>query len=407
MIINDIFLIEANVEPEGLASLEATLSQLGKDIKNSNPKINHSAFLKRLRKDIINNDDKYSPTSILEPYEPLDHDVSYIKHATGPVFTIDEHRLADLENELLALFIPDEDADWRTPGEPIDPPIFNQFYTAINDKETPTESRNKLLIIKKKYEQGKFDLAGLKNELKIMGQLGASGWKHNPAERKRLETEAPIIMKFKNGYMWVRLDSQEEMKREGKMMQNCISGYCPVDTGVDLTFGLQDKFRREMEDEMTDDAAYDWLAEWLADNDTDVQDFLMGKAHDLPDEASLAVEEVYDMDEEEAFEWMVNQIIEADTDEATGELLTGHLVYSLRDKNGEAHVSAEYNPDHSDQPTSALGKQNDEADDKYKPYIEKLNNFFKKHPEAFGPAGTTMDQTESVDLNRIKQLAGI
>ena len=43
------------------------------------------------------------------------------------------------------------------------------------------------------------------------------------------------------------------------------------------------------------------------------------------------------------------------------------------------------------EPESALGKQNKEALDKYKPYIKALNNFFEEHPESFGRDGNTLD----------------
>ena len=142
----------------------------------------------------------------------------------------------------------------------------------------------------------------------------------------------------------------------------------------------------------------------------------------LDPQLSDALEDVLSMDAEQAFEWMVDQIIEAEVDIETGETSSGHLIYSLRDKNGESHVSAEYDPNMDMdyvEPEEALGKQNDEANDKYKPYIEKLNNFFAENPETFGPAGNTKDMpfhpdydddrehTESADLNRIKHLAGV
>jgi hypothetical protein len=231
-------------------------------------------------------------------------------------------------------------------------------------------------------------------------------------------------MKFKNGMKWVRLDSQEEMKREGDMMQNCISGYCPVGEGVDMTFGLRDIFNAEFElEDQSEDAVYDWLAGWMDEHDTDVQDFLMGKADDLTGDAHDAVEEILGMDEDDAFEWMAQQIIEADADIETGELSSGHLIYSLRDKNGESHVAAEYDPNVDMsyiEPEEALGKQNEPPVEKYKPYIEKLNDFFQEHPETFGPAGNTKDMAFHPDydddrehddadesIQRIKHLAGI
>nr|MCS5623550.1 hypothetical protein [Candidatus Neomarinimicrobiota bacterium] len=89
--------------------------------------------------------------------------------------------------------------------------------------------------------------------------------------------------------------------------------------------------------------------------------------------------------EEDAVKWMVEQLVELDRD-AEGRFVAGNLIYSLRDKNGESHVSAEYDPNnHEIGTTEARGKQNEPARDKYKPYIKKLDAFFIQHPEKFGP----------------------
>jgi hypothetical protein len=386
MLVEDIIL-EANVEPKSLDLLDKWIHEIGEDLEDSNPGINHTAFLKRLRKDIINNKPIMYPevSTPLKPYKPKKTDPDFIKNASD-VYTVNKDVLDSFYNNMLDLYIPDD-------GEPTSNPLFYKFHNLVKDAKTlDPHIANKLVPIKKKYEQGKFDLPGLKNAMQVMTQLGAQKWKYDKAERQRIETEAPIIMKFKNGMMWVRLDSQEEMKREGDMMQNCISGYCPVGEQGDLTLGLRDTFNAYVDfEDQTDDSAYEWLLEWLEENDTDVQDFIMNKMDDLDPAKAAALEDVLNMDEEQAFEWMVDQIIEADVDIETGETSSGHLIYSLRDKNGESHVSAEYDPAHPDQPESALGKQNDEANDKYKPYIEKLNNFFAENPETFGPAGNTKD----------------
>ena len=50
-------LLEANVEPKGLDYIEKFIHEIGEDLEDSNPSINHGAFLTRLRKDIINNND--------------------------------------------------------------------------------------------------------------------------------------------------------------------------------------------------------------------------------------------------------------------------------------------------------------------------------------------------------------
>ena len=118
---------------------------------------------------------------------------------------------------------------------------------------------------------------------------------------------------------------------------------------------------------------------------------------------------------------MFEKILEADAEEDTGLVTDGQLIYSLRDKNGESHISAEYDPNvdmNYIQPTEALGKQNAPPVKKYKPYIQKLDDFFTNHPETFGHKGNTKDMPfhpdydddrahESTDLNRIKHLAGI
>ena len=414
MLLEEILLVEANIEPKSLELLDEWIREAAEDLGETNPGINHTAFLKRMRKDIINaNYLEY----VLTPYKPKKTDPDYIKNATEEVYMIRPQDLVKLRNDIEDLFIPDE-------GEPTSNPLFYKFHNLIKDEKTlDPHIANKLLPLKKKYEQGKFDLQGLKQAMRVITQLGAQKWKHDPAERQRVEREAPIIMKFKNGFKWVRLDSQEEMKREGDMMQNCISGYCPVGEQGDLTLGLRDIFNAEVEQEdQTDDEAYEWLLNWLEENDTDVQDYIMNKMGDLDPATAAAVEDVLGWEEEHAFEWMADQIIDADADEETGETSSGHLIYSLRDKNGESHVSAEYDPNVDMsyiEPDSALGKQNEPAVDKYKPYVEKLNNFFSENPETFGPTGNTKDMpyhpdydddhehTESADLNRIKHLAGI
>jgi hypothetical protein len=397
MLIEDIILIEANVEPKGLDLLDKFIHEMGDDLEDTNPGTNHTAFLKRLKKDIVNNNRISGELTALVPYKPKKTDPDFIKNATEEVYTVNPKALEHLRDELFELFIPDEGDDTPTA-------LFNKFHELVKSPDgLDPNIANKLLPIKKKYEQGKFDLPGLKNAMQVMTQLGAQKWKHDSVERQRLETEAPIIMKFKNGMKWVRLDSQEEMKREGDMMQNCISGYCPVGDGVDLTFGLRDIFNAEFElEDQSEDAVYDWLVIWLDENDTDVQDFLMNKVDDLTGDASLAVEDVLGMDEEEAFDWLAQQIINADADIETGELTSGHLIYSLRDKNGESHIAAEYDPNvdmNYIEPEEALGKQNEPPVEKYKPYIEKLNDFFMEHPETFGPAGNTKDMAFHPDYD--------
>ena len=114
----------------------------------------------------------------------------------------------------------------------------------------------------------------------------------------------------------------------------------------------------------------------------------------LADQLDFLLPEYGEMDEEDAFDWMASAIIDADADIVTGESPGGHLIYSLRDKHGESHISAEYDPDMDMdyiEPTEALGKQNKPPVAKYGPYIEKLNDFFAENPETFGPVGNTQD----------------
>ena len=390
MIISDI-LIEANVEPKALAWIDKYIKDTNEFLQQENGGINHAGFLKRLRKDIINNEPIMYPevSTPLKLYEPKETDPDFIKNATDPVYTIDQqYFLTDLDSALQDLFSSGERDALPAGG-------FYKFHNLVTDPKLDPALKNKLLPLKKKYEQGKFNFSGLEDAMKVMTELGAQRWKHDKVEKQRVETEAPIIMKFKNGYMWVRLDSKEEMKREGEMMQNCISGYCPVGEQGDLTFGLRDAFNAEVElEDQTDDEAYDWLLNWQEENDMTVQDYLMDKLEDEEEMDHQIWDDVMQMDDEQAFEWMFNQIIDQDVDIETGEMLTGHLIYSLRDKNGESHVSAEYDPNMDMdyvEPEEALGKQNAKANDKYKPYIEKLNDFFAENPETFGPKGNTKD----------------
>jgi hypothetical protein len=434
MLVEDI-IFEANVEPKSLEIIDKTLKKWRDAATEANPGINHDPFFKKLRRDIINDGADEGITAhttmyggehnfaMLQPYKPQEDDPDYIKNATDVYqLNVDTKDQYSLQGKPALGVLGGYIEELFGPGMP-----FNKFSKAVTDPDTPPEIKNKVIPLQKKYEQGKFNLQNLQIKMEEFVKM-TRDWRYDPRERQRVEAEAPIIMKFKNGYMWVRLDSKYEMEREGEMMQNCISGYCPVGDLVDLTFGLRDKFNQEVElEDQTDDEAYEWLADWFAENDTDVQDFLSNKQEeeDLQGEADDAVDEVLGMDEDEAFDWMHSQLIDADADIETGELFTGHLIYSLRDKNGESHVSAEYDPNMDMdyvEPESALGKQNKEALDKYKPYIKALNNFFEEHPETFGPKGNTKDMpfhpdyddgrehdepTESTELKRIKHLAGI
>jgi len=224
-------------------------------------------------------------------------------------------------------------------------------------------------------------LEGLKKQMAIMTTLGAQKWKHDKVEKARLQSEAPIIMKFKNGYMWVRLDSEDEMRREGSMMQNCLSDYCPVSTV--RTDEFMEAYETWEEDGRPGGEEYetDIVVEWIRENMAgDFESRLEEKGVDLDNFA----------------EEMLNTIgweDRGEEDPTTGAgMYIGKLIYSLRDKNGEAHMSAEYDPTEDMnhlEPLEVLGNQNKAPIAKYQGYVDGLNNFFSEYPETFGPAGAT------------------
>ena len=373
-------LLEANVEPKGLDLLDKWIHEMGDDLEDSNPSINHGAFLTRLRKDIINNNRIFGANvtiTALQPYKPKKTDPDYIKNATEEVYTVNPKALEFLYNDLLDLFIPDE-------GEPTAHALFNQFHNLVKDADTLDPNiANKLLPIKKKYEQGKFDLLSLKQAMQVMTQLGAQKWKYDKVERQRIERDAPIIMKFDNGNKWVRLDSREEMAREGEMMQNCLSNYCPIQSVIDI---IVDWYRQWEDADFVAHDDIEEMMEWLTDQ-------VEPPAQETADELDL---DIWNMAEMLIDRYEHNKEYGVDAPEA----YAGHLIYSLRDKNGESHVSAEYDPQEDMnhiEPLEVLGKQNVEAVGKYKPYIEKLNNFFEEYPETFGHDGATMDEPSHPD----------
>ena len=396
MILKEILLVEANVEPEGLRLLDQWIHEMGEDLENSNPGINHTAFLKRLRKDIINNKTIGYPevSTPLTPYKPKKTDPDFIKNAAD-VYTVNKDVLTSFYNNMLDLFIPDED-------EPTSHALFNKFHELVKSPDTlDANIANKLLPIKKKYEQGKFDFSGLKQAMQVITQLGAQKWKYDKVERQRIEKDAPIIMKFDNGIKWVRLDSKEEMAREGEMMQNCLSQYCPIQSVKDI---IGDWYRQWEDADFVAHDDIEEMMEWLTDQ-------VEPDAQETADELDL---DIWNMAEMLIDRYEHNKEYGVDQPEA----YAGHLIYSLRDKNGEAHISAEYDPQEDMnhmEPTEVLGKQNSPPIAKYQGYVDELNNFFEEYPETFGHDGATMDEpmhpnydtVESVDLSRIKHLAGI
>ena len=382
--------------------------------RNWDPSI-HNTFFKKIWKAFMNNDKRLYPQGTLIPLDPRikygqgagtdDKDkLAYInKKAPTQVYAINDDAVGAVRREISKLFAYNEG---QHPSI-IHDTGFARLHDMLESPDTPTEIKNKFEIIKKNYAQGKLDLDGLKNELKDIKNLGttATKWKSDPGERQRVETEAPIIMKFKNGYMWVRLDSKEEMEREGEMMQNCISGYCPVGQEGDITFGLRKKFTDLYDPpEHTDDNVDEFLTNWVEENGS-ILDYLEEKLEDV-DPAELDLTNVLEKSDDEIFVWMRTKIIDADADIETGAPPGGHLIYSLRDKHGESHISAEYDPQMDMdyiEPTEALGKQNRQAVNKYKPYIEKLNNFFAENPETFGPLGNTQDMPFHPDYDDDKE----
>jgi len=445
-------LTEADLPPGELKKLHSDIAKIRSDTGTQSAE--HNAFFKKLTKEIINNNVEGYRNTITRGPTPLipynvrkswvdqpekAQDFEYVKRkapeqaeaimavpddsSLNPEFkpgTVKVHMVyMDAVDGEIAMWVSrvfggeeaeleDEDAI----GMPRQHP-FKKFWGLVHDEKFMNNAdpgiAKKLTAIKQKYINGTYNLYNLeKTTKKLMDDLGQQ-WKHDKEERARLETEAPVIMKFKNGMMWVRLDSKAEMEREGEMMQNCISGYCPVDQeeALDSTFGLRAEFAAEYEpSEQTDDAVYEFLENWVEENGS-IQDYIEDKLDRVdPWEDEIGATQVEDMSDEEALDWMATQIIEADADIETGAPPGGHLVYSLRDKHGESHISAEYDPQmdmNYPEPTEALGKQNKQALDKYKPYIEKLNDFFGEYPETFGPRGNTQDMPFHPDYDDDKE----
>jgi hypothetical protein len=380
-------LTEADLPPGELKKLHSDIAKIRSDTGTQSAE--HNAFFKKLTKEIINNNVEGYRNTITRGPTPLipynvrkswvdqpekAQDFEYVKRkapeqaeaimavpddsSLNPEFkpgTVKVHMVyMDAVDGEIAMWVSrvfggeeaeleDEDAI----GMPRQHP-FKKFWGLVHDEKFMNNAdpgiAKKLTAIKQKYINGTYNLYNLeKTTKKLMDDLGQQ-WKHDKEERARLETEAPVIMKFKNGAMWVRLDSKAEMEREGKMMQNCISGYCPVGEQEDVTFGLRTEFNDlyELEDQ-TEDRAYKWLLDRFPDkNSNTVLDFLLDMVMH-PDNIPLGdqVDEQYDvqeMTEKEAFKWMQDRIIDADADVETGYLTGGHLVYSLRDKNGESHI---------------------------------------------------------------------
>ena len=258
MLLKEILLLEANVEPEGLKYIDDWIKRIKGSLEKGNPEFNHDSFIKRLRKDIINDamgkSDLLPDDDMLQIYKIPDDpaapgketDPDWVKNATDIVWTVDKKSLSKLEDEITSFFLAHDDINIQGP--------FNRFHHLVQSEklniknnargwstmynrpiepDDPQEEHiydealQKIGPLTKKYEAGKYTFAGLQKALLFLSGSGSHAWKTNPKERERLEKDAPIIMKFDDGYMWVRLDSKEEFEREGDMLQNCLHGYCP------------------------------------------------------------------------------------------------------------------------------------------------------------------------------------
>lgn len=364
MRIDEVLLLELNVHPDALKAIDDYLAYLEKTFMNKYaPGMNHKPFLKRLKNDIVNGKPLWKGTKqglpfatadeygedywdILTQYTPTEKDPDFIKNAPGEVYHL--RRSTNPHNY-------NKDFTWQTPLEQLISRLFSPTTQAKRDmhvthdiddvwdddmaeyvpgasfpdlaklsklKDAPDHVKKVLPSIMQKYEQGKYDYQSLNDAIAKFKITVANKWKYDADEKTRVEKEAPIIMTFDDGFMWVRLDSQQEMEREGEMMQNCIGGtYCPIKPPGD-------------------DSEQDW------------------------DDPEL------DWDEKQ---------------EA--------LIYSLRDKDGESHMSVHYDEwtyegepiDIIPEPAEIKGKQNEEVSKKYLPYFKKFEAFLKKNPEKFGP----------------------
>jgi hypothetical protein len=469
MILKEILLVEANVEPEGLEYIDDWIGEIKDSIEKGNPGFNHDPFMKRLRKDIIN--DAMGGSNLLPddamlqiyktPGDPAapgkDTDPDWVKNATDIVWTVDEKSFSKLEDEITSLFFAHDDLNkqgtfnrfhhlvqteklniknnakgWSTmydrPMEPDDP----------QEEHIYDEALRKIGPLTKKYESGKYTLAGLQKALLFLSGSGAHAWKTNPKERERLEKEAPIIMQFPDGFMWVRLDSQEEFEREGDMLQNCLHGYCPpaaAATGEgtgesrDAVYQAWKDAGKPLNDEALknqDGSASFWL--WNdREEDVDASEPITSNLRRLMKWIEPVRKKLYpDADErwfedDQPFGWkmgadmdgepfqkfesidhyMAAHIVDyeyfaadpADPEHDPDEWdqmdvparMGGQLVYSLRDRNGNSHVAIEYDR-HKEKPfqMDVKGKQNAEPDQKYDKYIVALDKHWKANPDDFG-----------------------
>jgi hypothetical protein len=117
MILKEILLVEANVEPEGLEYIDDWIDEIKGLIQDDNIGINHDPFMKKLRKDIIN--DAMGRSNLLPdddmlqiyktPGDPAapgkDTDPDWVKNATDIVWTVNKDSFPKLEDKIAKIFL--------------------------------------------------------------------------------------------------------------------------------------------------------------------------------------------------------------------------------------------------------------------------------------------------------------
>ena len=117
MLLKEILLVEANVEPEGLEFIDDWIEEIKGLIQDDNIGINHDPFMKKLRKDIIN--DSMGRSNLLPdddmlqiyktPGDPAapgkDTDPDWVKNATDIVWTVNKESFPKLEDKIAKIFL--------------------------------------------------------------------------------------------------------------------------------------------------------------------------------------------------------------------------------------------------------------------------------------------------------------
>ena len=498
MLVEEI-LQEANVEPQALKRLDQFLDDLYKDLDEMMQHWDHEGFLKRLRKDIINQNIGMGidPMAL---YEPKDSDPSYLKK--GDVYTIYNSE-KDIPKDILkrvkdttAVHSTRDSAnpdDWpeETPPEELSPAyittteelkkfihkeliaanyvsgvdrdafetdnpggLYKIFQKAYMNRRGDDKEYNEIEPFIRKYEDGKYNLEGVMRETRKILSLGPL-WQRDPEERERLEKEAPIIMRFDNGFKWVRLDSKQEFEHESSMLGNCLHGYCPpqeTPTGTGSGTSAKAIYQAWKDagkpgdkeaQEYKDGIANYWFQH--KQEEAGVSEPITPNLRKLMKWVEKTKEKLYPEAEPDWFEddlphgWKYGVDMEgttfekyentdhyyaafiieyehfardpADPDHNPDDYdfndvpaeLDGHLVYSLRDKQGESHAAIEYNPHISNPEQLELkGKQNKDVSKKYMKYVDALNKHWEEHPKDFG---SPFKKNEAI--TRLKHLAGV